>query len=82
MSVTLLVLGPIIIGFILYALPKGAGNLARGIGAAVAALAFLLIAIKPMRRMLRCRGSRVRSRPVSIWASVRFRTGSCCCWLR
>jgi NADH-quinone oxidoreductase subunit M len=47
MSVTLLVLGPIVIGFILYALPKGAGNLARGIGAAVSALAFLLIAIKP-----------------------------------
>jgi NADH-quinone oxidoreductase subunit M len=47
MSVTVLVLGPIVIGLILYALPKGAGGLARGIGAAVAALAFLLIAIKP-----------------------------------
>jgi hypothetical protein len=46
-SVTLLVLVPIVVGLILYALPKGAGGLARGIGAAVAALAFLLIAIKP-----------------------------------
>jgi len=35
MTVTVLVLGPIVIGLILYALPKGAGNLARGIGAAV-----------------------------------------------
>jgi NADH-quinone oxidoreductase subunit M len=47
MTVTVLVLGPIIIGLILYALPKGADRLARGIGVAVAALAFLLIAIKP-----------------------------------
>ena len=47
MTVTALVLGPIIIGFILYALPKGADALARGVGAVVAALAFLLIAIKP-----------------------------------
>ena len=47
MSVTVLVLGPIVIGLILYALPKGAGGLARGIGAAVAGLTFLLIAIKP-----------------------------------
>lgn len=47
MTVTVLVLGPIIIGLILYALPKGADGLARGIGVAVAALAFLLIAIKP-----------------------------------
>jgi len=29
-TVTVLVLGPIIIGLILYALPKGAGGLARG----------------------------------------------------
>jgi NADH-quinone oxidoreductase subunit M len=47
MTVTVLVLGPIVIGFILYALPKGAGGLARGIGVAVSALTFLLIAIKP-----------------------------------
>lgn len=47
MSVTILVLGPIVIGLILYALPKGAGGLARGIGAAVAALAFILVAVKP-----------------------------------
>jgi NADH-quinone oxidoreductase subunit M len=47
MTVTALVLGPIIIGFILYALPKGADALARGAGAFVAALAFLAIAIKP-----------------------------------
>jgi NADH-quinone oxidoreductase subunit M len=46
MTVTALVLGPIIIGFILYALPKGADVLARGVGAVVAALAFFLIAIK------------------------------------
>lgn len=46
MTVTALVLGPIVIGLILYALPKGAGALARGIGAAVAALTFLLIAVK------------------------------------
>jgi NADH-quinone oxidoreductase subunit M len=46
-TVTALVLGPIVIGLILYALPKGAGGLARGIGAAVAALTFLLVAIKP-----------------------------------
>ena len=46
MTVTVLVLGPIIIGLILYALPKGAGGLARGIGVAVAALTFLLIAFK------------------------------------
>ena len=46
MSVTVLVLGPIIIGLILYALPKGAGSLARGIGVAVAALTFILIAVK------------------------------------
>jgi len=47
MTVTVLVLGPIVIGLILYALPKGADSLARGIGATVAALAFLLIAVKP-----------------------------------
>lgn len=47
MSVTLLVLGPIVIGLVLYALPKGAGTLARWIGVAVAALAFVLIAVKP-----------------------------------
>jgi NADH-quinone oxidoreductase subunit M len=47
MTVTALVLGPIIIGFILYALPKGADTLARGAGACVAALAFFAIAIKP-----------------------------------
>jgi NADH-quinone oxidoreductase subunit M len=47
MTVTALVLGPIIIGFILYALPKGADTFARGAGAVVAALAFFLIAIKP-----------------------------------
>ncbi|HEV8021214.1 MAG TPA: NADH-quinone oxidoreductase subunit M [Candidatus Lustribacter sp.] len=47
MTVTVLVLGPIIIGLILYALPKGADALARGIGVAVAGLTFLLIAIKP-----------------------------------
>lgn len=47
MTVTVLVLGPIVIGLILYALPKGTGGLARGIGTAVAALTFLLIAIKP-----------------------------------
>lgn len=46
MSVTVLVLGPIIIGLILYALPKGAGALARGIGVTVAALSFILIALK------------------------------------
>jgi NADH-quinone oxidoreductase subunit M len=46
-SVTALVLGPIVIGLILYALPKGAGALARGIGATVAALSFILIAVKP-----------------------------------
>jgi NADH-quinone oxidoreductase subunit M len=46
-TVTLLVLGPIVIGLILYALPKGADGLARGAGAVVSALAFLLIALKP-----------------------------------
>ena len=47
MTMAVLVLGPIVVGFILYALPKGANGLARGVGAVVAALAFLLIAIKP-----------------------------------
>ena len=32
MTVTALVLGPIVVGFILYALPKGADALARGTG--------------------------------------------------
>jgi NADH-quinone oxidoreductase subunit M len=47
MTVTALVLGPILLGFILYALPKGADAFARGAGVAVAALAFLAIALKP-----------------------------------
>ena len=47
MTVTALVLGPIVIGLILYALPKGADALARGVGAVVAALAFIAIALKP-----------------------------------
>jgi NADH-quinone oxidoreductase subunit M len=47
MTVTVLVLGPIVIGLILYALPRGADALARGTGAFVAALAFFAIAIKP-----------------------------------
>jgi NADH-quinone oxidoreductase subunit M len=47
MTVTALVLGPIVIGFILYALPKGADAFARGIGTVVAALAFIAIALKP-----------------------------------
>jgi NADH-quinone oxidoreductase subunit M len=47
MTMAVLVLGPIVVGFILYALPKGADALARGAGAVVAALAFFLIAIKP-----------------------------------
>jgi NADH-quinone oxidoreductase subunit M len=47
MTVTALVLGPIVVGLILYALPKGADGLARGIGVAVAALTFVLAAVKP-----------------------------------
>ena len=47
MTVTILVLGPILIGLILYALPKGADVLARSIGAVVGGAVFLLAAIKP-----------------------------------
>jgi NADH-quinone oxidoreductase subunit M len=47
MTVTALVLGPIVLGFMLYALPKGADAFARWTGVAVAALTFLAIALKP-----------------------------------
>lgn len=42
-----LVLGPILIGLALYALPRSADAASRGIGIAVAALAFLAIAVTP-----------------------------------
>ncbi len=44
MIVTALVLGPILLGLALYALPKSAASTARWIGVIVAALAFVLIA--------------------------------------
>jgi NADH-quinone oxidoreductase subunit M len=47
MIVTALVLAPIVIGFIIYALPKGADAFARGTGAVVAALTFLAAALTP-----------------------------------
>lgn len=47
MTVTALVLGPIVLGFILYALPKGADVLARSTGIAVAVLTFVAVALKP-----------------------------------
>jgi NADH-quinone oxidoreductase subunit M len=47
MTVTLLVLGPIVIGLGLYLLPKSADAAARWIGVAVAALAFLIAAVDP-----------------------------------
>ncbi|MGB8264958.1 MAG: NADH-quinone oxidoreductase subunit M [Candidatus Velthaea sp.] len=47
MIVTALVLGPILIGLALYALPKSAEAFARGIGIAVAALASLAVIAVP-----------------------------------
>jgi NADH-quinone oxidoreductase subunit M len=47
MIVTALILGPILIGFVLYALPKAAAAAGRWIGVAVAALAFLAIVAEP-----------------------------------
>jgi NADH-quinone oxidoreductase subunit M len=44
MIVTALILGPILIGFALYALPAAAASAGRWIGVAVAALAFVLVA--------------------------------------
>jgi len=44
MIVTMLVVGPILIGLALYALPKSAAAAGRWIGVAVAALAFVLVA--------------------------------------
>jgi NADH-quinone oxidoreductase subunit M len=45
MTVTALVLGPIVIGLLLYLLPRGADAPARAIGIAVAALSFALAAV-------------------------------------
>jgi NADH-quinone oxidoreductase subunit M len=44
---TALVLAPVLIGFVLYALPKNADGAAKWIGAAVAALAFVLTIANP-----------------------------------
>ncbi|HEY4439042.1 MAG TPA: NADH-quinone oxidoreductase subunit M [Candidatus Elarobacter sp.] len=47
MILTALVVGPIVIGLLLYVLPRGAVNAARWIAAAVAALAFVAVLADP-----------------------------------
>jgi NADH-quinone oxidoreductase subunit M len=46
-SITLLVVGPILIGFILYALPKGADTAAKWIGVGVAGIACIFTLLNP-----------------------------------
>jgi NADH-quinone oxidoreductase subunit M len=47
MNVTLLVLGPIIVGLLLYALPRSAESLAKVVAAVVAAVTFLMVVLDP-----------------------------------
>jgi NADH-quinone oxidoreductase subunit M len=47
MTVTALVLGPIVVGFLLYALPRSAESLAKIVAAVVAAAAFFLVVLDP-----------------------------------
>jgi hypothetical protein len=47
MIVTALVLGPILLGLALYAIPKSADALARGIGIVVAALCAIAVILQP-----------------------------------
>jgi NADH-quinone oxidoreductase subunit M len=47
MTVTALVLGPIVVGLLLYAIPRERGATARGVAAAVAALTFALAVADP-----------------------------------
>jgi NADH-quinone oxidoreductase subunit M len=50
MTVTALVLGPIVVGLALYALPRSAASLAKVVAAVVAALTFLVTVLDPHAR--------------------------------
>lgn len=50
MTVTALVLGPIVVGFLLYALPRRAESLAKTVAAVVAAVTFLMVVLEPHAR--------------------------------